>query len=275
MKISVICVNWNSTDYVRNLLDSFAVFPPKTDYEFILVDNNSSGFDISESEYRELKIIRNSENMKYAKGNNQGIEIAEGDYILFLNPDIKIRENSVDEMVRFLENNPDYFGVCPRLILPDGTTDKSVRGFPYPIDIMWDILKLNRIGGCFDRYRQVHFDYDSDRDVLQPMTSSLLARKSILDEIGAFDEDFPIFFNDVDLCFRAYKKGYKIRYISSAEMDHIHGASTKRADRKVMQYNSYSSLLHFFGKHFSHSSIGYFMIKILINTIIKVRGLHP
>ena len=109
------------------------------------------------------------------------------------------------------------------------------------------------------------------------MTSALMVRKFILDEIGAFDEDFPIFFNDVDLLYRAHKSNHKVRYLPESEMDHIHGASTGRADRKVMQYNSYTSLLLFFKKHFNtkHSLIQYKAIEMLIKTIIKLKGLHP
>lgn len=274
MKLSIICVNWNSTDCVENLISSLEQYPPKCEYEFILVDNASEDFGNFTSPLKGLKIIENKENLKYAKANNQGIEIAEGEFVLFFNPDIKVREHSVDMLLDFLENNPEYFGACPKLILPTGQTDLSVRGFPYPFDLMCDILKLNRLGKRFDRYRQTKFDYEKDCDVPQPMTSALMVRKSILDKVGSFDEDFPIFFNDVDLCFRAFKSGYKIRYIAESEMDHIHGASTKRADRKVMQYNSYTSLLHFFSKHFP-KHLGLVFIKPLIYAIIKIKGLHP
>ena len=277
MKISIICVNWNSTDCVKNLLDSLKENPSKTETEFILIDNNSKDFNNYTLIYDNLKIIKNNENLKYAAGNNQGIKIAEGDYILFLNPDIKIRKNSIDILYNFLEEHPSYFGACPKLILPNGKTDLSVRGFPYPFDLMCDILKLNKISPKFDKYRLTKFNYNKEQDVHQPMTSALLVKKSVLDEIGYFDENFPIFFNDVDLLFRVYEKNYKIRYIPNSEMDHIHGASTKRADKKVMQYNSYSSLLLFFKKHFykNNSIIKMKTIEILIKSIIKIKGLHP
>ena len=276
MKLSIICVNWNSTDCVQNLLESIKSYPPSCDYEFILVDNNSEDFD-KYTFSDDLILIKNKENLKYAKGNNQGIEIAKGEFILFLNPDIKIRQNSIDILIQFLENNKDYFGACPKLILPTGQTDLSIRGFPYPKDLMFDILKLNKFNKNFDKYRLTKFDYSKACDVPQPMTSSLLVRKSILDEIGLFDEDFPIFFNDVDLLYRAHKNNYKVRYIPESEMDHIHGASTGRANRKVMQYNSYTSLLLFFKKHFKQkiSLIQYKTIELIINLIIKLKGLHP
>lgn len=271
MKLSIICVNWNSTDICVNLLDSLKINKPSCDYEFILVDNNSDDFHNYNLNYENLVIIENKENNKYAKGNNQGLEIAKGEYILFLNPDIKIKENSIDILIDFLDKNKDIFAVCPKLILPNGETDKSIRGFPYPFDIFCDILKLNKLGGVFDKYRQNNFDYNKESFALQPMTSALLVRKNILDKIGYFDEDFPIFFNDVDLLFRANKEGYLVKYIPQSEMDHIHGGSTKRANRKVMQYNSYTSLLHFYEKHFKNT----FCLKILIKTMIKIKNLHP
>ncbi len=277
MKLSIICVNWNSTDCVKNLLDSLNENPPSCEYEFILVDNASEDFDKYNLQYDNLTIIKNNENLKYAKGNNQGIEIAKGEYILFLNPDIKIREKSIDILLDFLTNNNDYFGACPKLILPSEETDLSIRGFPYPKDLIFDILKLYKLGKAFDKYRLTKFDYTKPSDVDQPMTSALLVRTSILNEIGPFDEEFPIFFNDVDLLYRAKKNNYKVRYIPESEMDHIHGASTGRADRKVMQYNSYTSLLRFFEKHFKqkNSLIQYKTIEYLIKLIIKFKGLHP
>jgi len=280
MKLSIIIVNWNSTDLCIELLNSIKAFPPSCNFETILVDNNSMDMGVySFEDYKNLKIIKNKDNYKYAKANNQGIEVATGEYLLFFNPDIIVKERSIDKLIEFLDNNKDYFAVAPRLILPDGNTDMSIRGFPYLFPLLCDILKINEKfkSATFDYYRKLNFDYSKDADIEQPMTSALLVRRSILDTIGNFDEDFPIFFNDVDLLYRANKAGYKVRYIANSEMDHIHGASTKRASKKKMQYHSYNSLLDFYKKNFTqkYTFLGIGLMWLLIKSIIKAKNLTP
>jgi len=270
MKLSIVIVNWNTTDLCKDLLFSIEEYKPKCQYEIILIDNASDDFEnYNLQNFSSLKVIRKKENLKYAKANNIGIEKSIGEYILFFNPDIKVTKSSIDVLVDFLDSHSDYSGVCPKMILPNGEIDKSVRGFPYFVPLISDFMGLSKIfskSKIFNYYKQNHFNYELPNDVLQPMTSALLIRRKLVEEIGVFDEEFPIFFNDVDLLYRANQKGFKIKYLPNAIMHHIHGASTAKASKVKMKSESLNSLIKFYRKHFEarYSKLGIKLISILI-----------
>ena len=270
MKLSIIIVNWNTTNLCKDLLFSIEEHKPECQYEIILIDNASDDFEKHNLQnFSFLKIIREKENLKYAKANNIGIEKSLGKYILFFNPDIKVTKSSIDILVDFLDSNSDYSGTCPKLILPNGEIDKSIRGFPYFLPLISDFTGLSRVfpkSKILNYYKQSYFNYELSADVLQPMTSALLIRKKLIEEIGGFDEKFPIFFNDVDLLYRANKRGFKIRYLPDSLMHHIHGASTAKASKSEMKSESLNSLVKFYKKHFEirYSKLGIKLISALI-----------
>lgn len=276
MKLSVIIVNWNTTDLCVELLSSIEKFAPKCEYEVILVDNASRDFENYDfSKYDFLKIIRNKKNLKYAKGNNIGIRESCGEYVMLFNPDIKVTENSMDMLINFLDAQSDYMGACPKLVLLNGEIDRSIRGFPYFLPLISDFTGITRFfpkSKVLNYYKQNFFNYKKEGDALQPMTSAMLIRRKHLEEIGTFDEDFPIFFNDVDLLYRAFLKGLKIRYLPNSLMFHIHGASTAKAGKAKMKAESLNSLMKFYKKHFEikYSKLGVYLIcKLILQKIPK------
>lgn len=268
MSISIIIVNWNTSDLCHELLKSICLFEPNTNYEIILVDNASDDFDeASFNIYPYLKIIRNTTNLKYAKANNQAIKIATGDLILFLNPDIKVTEDSISILSTYLKDHPLYMGACPKLILPNKQTDKSIRGFPYLIPLLCSYSGLDNICSKCDKYKLLRFNYQLPSDVLQPMTSALMIRADLIKKIGDFDETFPIFFNDVDFLYRTHQAKYKIRYLPDAYMYHIHGASTAKANKDLMKTESCNSLIKFYKKYFTkrYTPLGIYLISLIVN----------
>ncbi|MBR4748834.1 MAG: glycosyltransferase family 2 protein [Abditibacteriota bacterium] len=245
LKLSAVIVNWYSSDLTERLIASVDQYPPSCDWEVIIVDNGSPDFDPGRFDRPQVTCIPCGENHKYARGNNIGAQRARGEYLLLLNPDIEFTEGSADALVDFLDAHGEYGAACPRLILPDGSTDRSVRGFPYMLPLVLSYLRIP------SSYLMPYMDYDRESDVLQPMTSSLLIRKSVFDSLGGFDEQFPIFFNDVDLLYRAHLQGVGIRYLPSSRMKHVHGGSTRRADPALMKRESCLSLIRFYNKHFA------------------------
>ncbi|MBQ9359294.1 MAG: glycosyltransferase family 2 protein [Abditibacteriota bacterium] len=245
MKLSAVTVSWNSADLAERLADSAEKYPPSCEWELIIVDNGSSDFDPRRFERPRVRTLCLKDNAKYAKGNNLGAAMARGEYLLLVNPDIEFTPGSADILVDFLDAHSEYGAACPRLILPDGTTDRSVRGFPYLLPL---VLSFFRIPSS---YMLPFMDYGRECDVLQPMTSSLLIRKEIFDALGGFDEAFPIFFNDVDLLYRAHERNIRIRYLPASRMKHVHGGSTKRADPALMLRESRLSLIRFYKKHWT------------------------
>ncbi|MBP5737960.1 MAG: glycosyltransferase family 2 protein [Abditibacteriota bacterium] len=276
MKLSIVVVNWNSTDLMRGLMTSVRETVNVPDLEIIAVDNASADFDESsfKAQYPEVTVLAQRSNLGYAEGNNIGIRAAKGEYILLLNPDIALKEGAVEKTLAYMEKNPNAAAAAAKLVRPDGVTDMSLRSFPYPLGVFFEytgLAKLFRKSRFFASYRMRYFDYDEEIEVDQPMASYLMLRRSVLDEVGLFDRDFPIFFNDVDLMWRIKKAGRSVRFLPEAEAVHLGGGSTKRAPRKEMIRESHLSLLRFYEKHFSRRA--YLFARLCVGITLKLKGI--
>lgn len=271
--LSVVIVNWNTGDYLKECLKSLQPWlkpeaPLKV--EVLVVDNASSDGStfLVQQDFPQVKLIANEENRGWAGGNNQGIQESRGRYILLLNPDTLLLPGSLDHLVQFLEDHPEAGAVAPKLLYPDGTVQPSLRSFPYPCYLFYDSIGLSRLfpkSRKFSAYRMGYFQYDKVVEVDQPMGSALLLRRSALEEVGLIDEDFPIFFNDVDWCYRAKQKGWKIYFLPEAQIIHYGGQSTRQV-RPQMILESHRSLVRFYQKHWKnqfHPLVYWFLLQLI------------
>lgn len=279
MRLSIAVVNWNTTGLLTALLKSIEKHAPACEYEIIVVDNASDGFseEAFKSEFPKVHLIANSSNNGYARGNNQALALARGDYVLLLNPDTEVTEGAIDSLIDFMVSHPDAGAAGARLIRPDGLIDRSVRSFPYPGPIAWEYLGLSKIfpkSRLFGAYRMTYFNYDKVAEVDQPMGSCLILSRAALDEVGIFDEQFPIFFNEVDWLYRAHMLGYKIYFTPDATIIHHGAAGTKQAGRRKMARESHESLLRFYNKHFKGKIAApvYWLAAFCIRTSMILRG---
>lgn len=255
MRLSIAIVNWNTSALLAACLRSMLAFPPNGDYEIIVVDNASEDFDepAFRSEFPDARLIRNPDNAGYARGNNQAIEIAQGDYVLLLNPDTEVTENAIEALLAFMESHDRAAAAGARLVSPDGTIERSVRGFPYPGPIAWEFLGLSRLfprSARLGAYRMTCFTYDKVAEVDQPMGSALILNKKAISDVGLIDETFPIFFNEVDWLYRAKQKQWKVYFVPQCTVIHHRASSTKQVNRRRMVRESHKSLLRFYEKHF-------------------------
>jgi GT2 family glycosyltransferase len=253
MNLTIIIVTWNSEEFIRNCLDSIFLSQANFSSEVIVVDNNSSDetAKIVEQLYPQVNLIQNKENLGYAKGNNQGIEQSRGEYILLLNPDTQLLEDSLSLMYRFMEENPSIGALGPKLLNPDRTVQPSCREFPTFSTLIWEFSGISRLfpkSRVFGRWRMGYFDFDKQREVDQPMASCLMLRRAALEDVGIFDESFAMFFNDVDLCYRIKKRGWKIFFYPEAKVIHHKGASTRKAKARMI-WLSHFAFYKFFKKH--------------------------
>ena len=253
MDLSVIIVTWNSGEFIRNCLDSILFSQGNFNSEVIVVDNCSSDETarIVEQLYPQVNLIQNRKNLGYAKANNQGIEEAGGDYILLLNPDTQVFEDSLSLMHEFMEENPSTGALGPKLLNPDKTVQASCREFPTFSTLIWEFSGLSRLfpkSRIFGRWRMGYFGFDQQRKADQPMASCLLLRRAALEDVGIFDENFAMFFNDVDLCYRIKKGGWKIFFYPEAKVIHHKGASTRKAKARMI-WLSHLAFYKFFKKH--------------------------
>ncbi len=253
MDISIVIVTWNSQEFIRNCLDSIYLLPDKVRYEIVVIDNGSSDetTKIVREFYPEVNLIENRRNLGYAKANNQGIKKAKGKYILLLNPDTEVSVNSLALMYEFMEKNPQVGALGPKLLNPDRTIQPSCREFPTFITLIWEFSGLSRVfskSKIFGSWRMGYFAFDRPIEVDQPMGSCLMIRRETLKDIGLFDENFSMFFNDVDLCFRIKRAGWKIYFYPDVQVIHNRGASTRKAKRRMI-WLSHLAFYKFFKKH--------------------------
>jgi hypothetical protein len=254
LALSICMVNWNTRDHLRECLQSIATYPPGRPHEIIVVDNASSdgSADMLARDFPQARLIANTKNEQYARANNQAIRASSGDMILLLNSDVRMLEGTIDRLLAFMDDNPAAGACAPKLIYPDGRLQRSVRSFPTPGALLADLVGLARLFprsetlGC---YRLTFWDYDSVREVDQPMASAFVIRRRALLQVGLFDEQFPLFFNDVDLCYRLRKAAWRIYFVPHARAIHHVGASTSQAWRQALRM-SQEGLLRFYRKHY-------------------------
>lgn len=243
--LSIVIVNWNTSELLIQCLESIAKNPYPGASEVIVVDNASH--DDSASKVAELfpnvTLLAEKTNHGYAKGNNLGIARSAGEFVLTLNPDTIIGPDVLRNAVETLRAKGEAYGALSlKFIGMDGNIQSSVRGFPTLTGIAGDILKLP----FWDSYRLRSFDYEKSQDAPQPMGTFLLFRRSALpDPMKPFDENFPIFFNEVDLLKRLKGKTW---YEASLSIQHLGGASTRQT-RKPMIWESHRSLIRYLFKH--------------------------
>lgn len=254
LTLSIAIVNWNTRQMLLDALASIYDAPPAFPFEVIVVDNASpdgSAAAVAER-FPQVVLVANTENAGYALGNNQAIERASGEYVLLLNPDVLLPQGGLERAVGFMQRHTEAGALGIRQVHPDGRLQRSVRGFPTPMAVLWELLGFSRLfsgSRLFGAYRMTWFDYAHVAEVDQPMGTFLLIRRAVLDQIGPLDLDFPIFFNEVDWCLRCKRAGWKIYFTPDVEIIHYGGASTTQVGA-AMAWESRRGLLRFYAKHY-------------------------
>jgi GT2 family glycosyltransferase len=258
-------VNWNTRDLLMQALQS--VFASSgTRLEVIVVDNASGdgSADAVRAAFPQVHLIANAENLGYAHGNNQAICAANGAYVLLLNPDVILPPDGLAKAVGFIEEHPQAGALGVRQVHPDGRLQRSVRGFPTPAGVLWELIGVARLlqkSPRFGAYRMTWFGYDAEAEVDQPMGTFLMLSAKAVAAVGLLDESFPIFFNEVDWCLRCKRDGWKIYFTPKIEIVHYGGASTVQVGA-AMAWESRRGLLRFYAKHYAGAR--YWPIRMLI-----------
>ncbi|MDO9390343.1 MAG: glycosyltransferase family 2 protein [bacterium] len=252
-RISIVIVTWNSQDYIRPCLDS--LFSQGQDVDIIAVDNDSRDSTLNAlREYgARIKIIENQSNLGFARAVNQGLKLAAGDYILLLNPDTVLTPGALGAMAGYLATHPKVWALGPQLLNIDGSVQRSCRQFPDGRIMFYEFTGLSKLfpkNKIFGRWRMGYFDHQTPAQVDQPMGACLIVKREILEKVGLLDEEnFPMFFNEVDWCLRISRAGGQLYFLPQAKVYHHHGASTRRVKR-AMIISSHQSMIRYFAKHY-------------------------
>ena len=252
--LSIVIVNWNTRDYLIGALSSIYNVLPNFDVQTIVVDNASTDDSANTvlARFPNVELVALPTNTGYAAGNNIGLKRACGEFILLLNPDVVLPAESLQKAIDIVRSKPGISALGVKQLNPDGSIQRSVRGFPRPISVMYEALGLSRIfaqSRLFGAYRMTWFDYSHEAPVDQPMGTFLLIPRHVLEQVGLLDERFPIFFNEVDWCYRASLLGLTAWYTPEIEILHYGGGSTRQVKPK-MAWESRKGLLDFYRKHY-------------------------
>ncbi len=258
MRLSVCIVNWNTRDYLRECLTALQNYPALgNEMEVIVVDNASSdgSAHMVAAEFPEVLLTASAANLGYAEGNNLALERATGDALLLLNPDVIVHPDSLTNAAAFAAAHPGIGAFGCRLVGTDGKTQPSLRSFPDPGPVLWEYLGASRLfprSRLFGAYRMTWFDYESAMEADQPMGSFLWITRNAYAAVGGMDPQFPIFFNEVDWCWRAKRgHGLPIWYTPDVVVTHYGGGSTRQVKASMVR-ESHRSLLRFYDKHYAH-----------------------
>ena len=266
-KLSIVIVNYNVKEYLKRCLESILRSEPYQGNisEVFVVDNHSqdSSVEMIKSEFPQVYLISNQKNFGFAKACNQGIREAKEDYILLLNPDTIFPEKGFEKAIVFMEENSDVGILGCKIKDQKGRLLYSARSFrSLSTSISSSHSVLNRIfpgNPLSKRYLLKDLDHSRPAEVDWVSGSCLLARKQMLEQIGLLDERYFMYVEDVDLCYRAKGKGWKVFYFPGILFVHFLGRSTSQ-NKLNMQLEHHRSMYLFYRKHFSAS----FFLRFLV-----------
>ena len=273
--ISVIIVNYNVEYFLEQCLNSVQKGLEKINGEVFVVDNNSidGSVQMVKDKFPSIKLIENKKNVGFSTANNQAIKEANGEFILLLNPDTVIEEDTLLKTVNFMKSRPKSGGLGVRMVDGKGKfLPESKRGLPTPKVAFYKIFGLSKIFPTSKKFGQYHLGHLSEFktnkvDILSG--AFMLMRKKALNEVGLLDETFFMYGEDIDLSYRIQKGGYENYYFPETRIIHYKGESTKKSSINYV-FVFYKAMVIFAQKHFSSKNAKLF--SNLINTAIYLRA---
>jgi N-acetylglucosaminyl-diphospho-decaprenol L-rhamnosyltransferase len=274
MDLSIVIVNWNTKDLLNECLNSVLKEIKRNndlEIEVLVVDNGSidGSQDLLKLNFSWVKLIVNKENLGFARANNQAFRIANGRMILLLNSDATLLSNSLQKLVGLLNNQPKACAVGPLYFFPNGTFQASYGIFPE----FWHEILL--ITGFF---RFISLSYypsaspqnsESIREVDWVPGTCMLIKREAIQDVGILDEDFFFYSEEVDWCFRAKEKGWKIWFNPEVKVIHNLGQSAHKNPERSLFY-LYRGKILFFYKH--HSKFKARILRAIISLVLFVKG---
>jgi GT2 family glycosyltransferase len=238
---------------ILNCLWSIKDNKPSCEFETVVVDNASTDGSVEaiKKEFPEVLVIPNNNNRGFSAANNQAIKVAKGNYLLLLNPDTIIHKDSIDNLINVLDENPDAGACGPKIINADGTIYHSVKRIITFRGLLYGKTVFKYLGIFRRHYKKLkphNFNYDKQAEVKRLSGAVLLIRQVVMNQIKGMDEDFFLYYEDVDLCLRIRKAGWRIIYTPNASITHLGGKSFANISAKK-QIILYRSLFIYLRKH--------------------------
>ena len=248
MDLSIIIVNWNTRDLLARCLTSLYEQPPDCQFDVWVVDNASGdgSAQMVRTSFPQVQVVANSQNSGFARANNQAICQSVARYVLLLNPDTLVHAGAVNALYQHIKADTGLGAVGPKLLNADGTLQVSVYPAPTLGSEFWRLFHLDGLVpvSCYPHAALEKLD---PRPVDVIMGACLMVRRAVLDQVGLFDTDYFVYSEEVDLCERIRKAGYRLMWLPAAQVTHYGGRSTSQvADAMFLEL--YRNKLRFFRK---------------------------
>ena len=285
-ELSICILNWNGGKFLSRCLESIYNSRISLSFEIILIDNQSTdgSFNRVKEKYPKLITILNSENSGFSKGNNLALKVCKGQNVLLLNPDTIVYQDSLEQMVSFLDTVPAA-GICGcSLRHPDtNVLESSARSFPTLVPLLFNLTYLDRLfprSHFFSHYQMTYLDFSATTqcptEVDWVTGACLMIRKEAMNQIGTLDEKLFMYCEDVDWCFRCKQIGMKVYYLPGILIGHFRGQSSKQ--RQKIQKNALSvwgaqqyakSVIYFYSKHYGFLNTLLLRLVLVSSSLIK------
>lgn len=251
MDLSVVIVNYQTYEVTRNAVSSVLSYSYPFSYEIIVVDNASEDDSLAKlkADFKDkVRFIESAENNGFASGNNLALRNLKSKYVLLLNSDTIVYEDTLVNIYKYMEENPSVGACGCQVLLENGNLDKaSRRSFPNPQNAFYRLFHIP-VKSEKDNYNLDNLDNDGIYEIDCLTGAFMFIRYSVLKEIGFLDETFFMYGEDIDLCYRIKKAGWKIVYFGKSKITHFKGLSSKKQKNKLI-YEFYHSMYIYYNKH--------------------------
>lgn len=272
--LSIIIVSYNVKNILNDCINSLYKSLKGFQFEIIVIENASTD-NSGEMLYKHhptINTIVNAKNIGFGAANNQGLAEAKGDFILLLNPDTIVFPDTIAKTLKFCQEHPEVGIVGCKILNPDKTLQPSCNHFPNLLDYVWETFFFYRLfprNKLIGRFHMSYFDHDEITEVDCVKGAYMMIKKQVIDDIQGFDEDFFIYSEEMDLCYRAKQKGWKIFFYPGAEIIHYGGQSTF-PESEAMFIEFHKGRYKFFRKH--NGLIAAKIVKLLLFGGVAIRA---
>lgn len=268
--LSIIIVSWNTVSFLENCLASILANPPTSSFEIWVVDNASTDDSprMVREKFPQVHLVENRENVGFARANNQAIQQCAGEYVLLLNPDTLVTSGALQALSNFLDKHPEAGAAGAKILNPDGSLQIASHPRPTLFRELWRLFHLDALLP-YAVYPPTKWKTNQAQEVDVLIGACLLLRKEVLDQVGFLDEDYFIYSEEVDLCYRIQRAGWQLFWIPEAEVVHFGGQSTQQVPTEMF-LNLYHSKIKYFRKNYGGSAAQIYKLILRIAALSRL-----
>jgi GT2 family glycosyltransferase len=270
LTLSIVIVSWNTQQVLRSCLASIFAHPPSSTFETVVVDNGSTDASVAtvRADFPQVQVIENGSNLGFSRATNQGIRQTRGRFVLLLNSDTEVQPGVFDRLTRCMETHPRVGACGPMLLHPDGSFQSSHARFP----VVWrELLAVMGVARWIwgSTYPSAPYRLSLAPGPVEWVGGAcLLIRRACVDQVGCLDEGFPMYSEEVDLCYRMRRHGWDVWYCPEARIIHLGGASSKRVP--IYAYvQLHRSKARFLEKHAGRQKANVYWLAFRLSCLLK------